>query len=398
MNRIAIAILCATVTNLALASQQDARSWLSSSGVQAKSINDFKNATPETVPGYEEAPDNSKYYGDSDALKTDGFSQAPDDEGAQLINGMLAQPDLSGEDWLDDANAITRDPTSVTGDLDMDYSDCVEVETPGNEWETVQTCTESELPETIACNENKVIEVDSTYLYQCNKDKQTELQYCNVGRNIDVTQHHNYKCEQGEQARWKQCTETLTVEVTFPPDIEYPLLMSCKPGETLSGTQCIGQPSWVTTYVYSQLYWTLRLVQYIPSSNKTDYYWAISTDPGNNTPIGRQYYYKRVSGNHSGEIWLDLMQVNSSWQPVVIKSNALKVKRAAYYGQVNGWFPSMHYYISAQLGSPTVSTPTYSCPPETTYDPDREKCLHVWAPEDATITDTWQETCQYIQK
>jgi len=192
----------------ALAVNSAAEQWVNS--VNGGFTSDFKSSEPTIVPNYE---DGVTYSDDPDTIKSEALKESQTNEGAQLIYSLGRKPDISDQEWFKDASDITENPSSVIDMGDGGYTDCEEVTTPGDSYSTTESCTQTVVPESRTCSYGPEIEVDSHYLYECMKERDTTDQTCNVGRVIDVTQSHNYGCKVGEDFYDKVCQKKLVVTV-----------------------------------------------------------------------------------------------------------------------------------------------------------------------------------------
>jgi len=212
MIRYSISIIAVCSTALffhAHAANSAAEQWVDS--VNGGFTNDFKGSEPTIVPNYE---DGVTYSDNPDTIKSEALKESKTNDGAQLIYSLGRKPDISGEDWFQNASDITENPSSVIDMGDGGYTDCEEVTTPGDSYSTTESCTQTVVPESRTCSYGPEIEVDSHYLYECKKERDTTDQTCNVGRVIDVTQSHKYGCNVGEDFYDKTCERKLTVAVT----------------------------------------------------------------------------------------------------------------------------------------------------------------------------------------
>ena len=211
MTRYTVSLLAVCSTALfshAHAANSAAEQWVDS--VNGGFTNDFKGSEPTIVPNYE---DGVTYSDNPDTIKSEALKESQTNEGAQLIYSLGRKPDISDQEWFKDASDITENPSSVIDMGDGGYTDCEEVTTPGDSYSTTESCTQTVVPESRTCSYGPKIEVDSHYLYECHKERDTTNQTCNVGRVIDVTQSHNYGCKVGEDFYDKTCDKKLIIDV-----------------------------------------------------------------------------------------------------------------------------------------------------------------------------------------
>jgi len=199
----------------------DTAQWVT--GVNSTSIDEFKTSDPTELPNYPTtSTGNEAYLGNEVGMANDAATQATTDEGAQLIHGIPARPNVNNEQWYQNAQDVTANPSDYVDTVDADYTDCEEVTQEGDEYTETQACTVSRIGSTATCSQGRLLEVDASHLYSCNKELSTSNGNCSIGREIDVTQLHRYSCETGEKTRLKQCVETLDITVDktiykYPP-------------------------------------------------------------------------------------------------------------------------------------------------------------------------------------
>ncbi|HFQ4951254.1 TPA: hypothetical protein ACGUO9_004308 [Vibrio vulnificus] len=202
------------VTNsiAAPAIDQDTKSWVS--GVNTQLNTTFSSADPNVVPSFSTNATGTEHYMENpNLMASDSVTEAATDEAAQLMRGIPQKPDVANEVWYQNAHNITKNPKDELGGLTGEYTDCVEVTTPGATHSEIQTCTETANTTTASCTSDLKIEVDSDHFYSCKKELNTTNQNCTVGRVIDVTQSHRYSCQQGRLSRTKSCQDKLDVTI-----------------------------------------------------------------------------------------------------------------------------------------------------------------------------------------
>ncbi|RZQ33254.1 hypothetical protein [Vibrio vulnificus] len=206
------AAIVVTNSSAAPAIDQDTKSWVS--GVNTQLNTTFNSADPNVVPSFStNATGTEHYMNNPNLMASDSVTEAATDEAAQLMRGIPQKPDVANEAWYQNAHNITKNPKDEIGGLTGEYTDCVEVTTPGATHSEVQTCTETANTTTASCTSDLKIEVDSDHFYSCKKELNTTNENCTVGRVIDVTQSHRYSCQQGRLSRTKSCNDTLDVTI-----------------------------------------------------------------------------------------------------------------------------------------------------------------------------------------
>lgn len=206
-------VVCFTNTSMAASAiDQDTKAW--AEGISTQLNTTFGVADPNVVPSFTTEPTgNEGYMNDPNQLASDAVTEAATDEAAQLIHGIPQKPDVANQSWYQNAHDITQNPKDELGGLTGDYTDCVEVTTPGGSYSEIQTCTETATATTATCTSDLKIEVDSHHLYGCKKELNTTGETCSVGRVIDVTQSHRYSCQDGRLSRTKSCEDKLDITI-----------------------------------------------------------------------------------------------------------------------------------------------------------------------------------------
>ncbi|MER0262662.1 hypothetical protein ABRZ80_20840 [Vibrio vulnificus] len=246
-------VVCFTnISMAASAIDQDTKAW--AEGISTQLNTTFGVADPNVVPSFSTDPTgNEGYMNNPDQLASDAVTEAATDEAAQLIHGIPQKPDVANQSWYQNAHDITKNPKDELGGLTGDYTDCVEVTTPGGSYSETQTCTETATATTATCTSDLKIEVDSHHLYGCKKELNTTGETCSVGRVIDVTQSHRYSCQDGRLSRTKICEDKLDVTVERAR-FKYPPQLLCEFTETQY------QSNDITSTIYA-----------IPKSTQFDY-------------------------------------------------------------------------------------------------------------------------------
>ncbi|EMQ2878500.1 hypothetical protein V9N52_003816 [Vibrio navarrensis] len=206
-------VVCFANTSMAASAiDQDTKAW--AEGISTQLNTTFGVADPNVVPSFSTEPTgNEGYMNNPDQLASDAVTEAATDEAAQLIHGIPQKPDVANQSWYQNAHDITKNPKDELGGLTGDYTDCVEVTTPGGSYSEIQTCTETATATTATCTSDLKIEVDSHHLYGCKKELNTTGETCSVGRVIDVTQSHRYSCKDGRLSRTKSCEDKLDITI-----------------------------------------------------------------------------------------------------------------------------------------------------------------------------------------